>query len=124
MDQPPGVAATRTRLQYSAPLMIHLAVPRESVPGETRVALVPETVTRLVAAGYAVVVEQDAGAAASFSDDAYRTAGATIAPSFAAACEGADVVLKVQRAVAGRGRVPARGQRADRVPRDPSAIPS
>jgi NAD(P) transhydrogenase subunit alpha len=76
--------------------MIHVAVPRESVPGETRVALVPETVSRLVAAGYAVVVEQDAGAAASFSDDAYRTAGATIAPSFAAACEGAGVVLKVQ----------------------------
>ena len=75
---------------------MRIAVPKEITPRETRVALVPETVGRLVKAGQEVVVESGAGAAAGFTDDAYRQAGASIAAGAPAACEGADIVLKVQ----------------------------
>src|SRR6266576_2369995 len=51
---------------------------RETAPGERRVALVPETVGKLAGAGFDVVVEPGAGEAASFPDDAYAEAGATL----------------------------------------------
>lgn len=69
-----------------------VAAPRESRPGERRVALVPETVQRLVAAGFTVAVEPGAGADAFVTDDAYVAAGATVAPD---ALRGADAVLSV-----------------------------
>ena len=56
---------------------MRIGVPRELEPGERRVALVPDAVTRL-GAGFEVVVEPGAGAAASFPDEAYREAGATV----------------------------------------------
>ncbi len=56
-----------------------VGVPKESAPGERRVALVPESVGRLAAAGSEVTVETGAGAAAGFTDDAYREAGARVA---------------------------------------------
>lgn len=56
-------------------------------------AAVPETVGRLIRAGYDVAVEPDAGRAALFSDDAYAAAGAVVAPD---AVSGADLVLGVQ----------------------------
>ena len=71
-----------------------VGVPREVVPGERRVALVPETVGKLVAAGHEVVVETGAGEAAGFGDAEYRDAGARIVGSAAEAL-GADVVAKV-----------------------------
>ena len=58
---------------------MRLAVPRETAPGERRVALVPETVSRLVAAGFPVVVERGAGDAAGFPDAAYEEAGGELA---------------------------------------------
>ena len=66
-----------------------LGVPKELVPGERRVALIPETVGRL-GDGVEVLVEPGAGEAAGFSDEAYREAGATIGDPW-----GADVVAKV-----------------------------
>ena len=92
---------------------MRLAVPREIAPGETRVALVPETVARLVKAGFQVSVEAGAGVRAQFGDEAYQTAGATLAPTPAVACEGADVVLKVQEPRA----TESGGHEADLVPR-------
>ncbi len=56
-----------------------VAVVKEEAPGERRVALVPETVPRLTAAGLEVLVEQGAGDAAWFPDSAYVAAGAAIA---------------------------------------------
>jgi H+-translocating NAD(P) transhydrogenase subunit alpha len=56
---------------------MRVGVARETARDERRVALVPETVAKLAAAGFEVVVEADAGAAASFPDEAYRDAGAT-----------------------------------------------
>jgi H+-translocating NAD(P) transhydrogenase subunit alpha len=65
---------------------------RETAPGERRVALVPETVGKLVAAGFEVVVEPGAGEAASFPDDAYAEAGATLGSPWEA-----EAVVKVRK---------------------------
>ena len=67
-----------------------IGIPRESQPGETRVAATPATVGQILKLGYSVVVESGAGAASSFSDAAYVEAGASIGSPWAA-----DVVLKV-----------------------------
>lgn len=67
-----------------------IGIPRESLPGETRVAATPQTVGQILKLGYSVVLEPGAGAAASFSDAAYEQAGATIGSPW-----NADVVLKV-----------------------------
>lgn len=73
-----------------------VAVVKEDAPGERRVALVPETVSRLTGAGLEVLVEQGAGDGAWFADSAYSEAGAAIvrtADLYAAA----DVILTVTR---------------------------
>jgi NAD(P) transhydrogenase subunit alpha len=71
-------------------------VPREIADSESRVALVPETVARLVQSGLAIDVEAGAGERAYFLDDAYRAAGATLITDLRAAYAGADAVLKVR----------------------------
>ena len=73
-----------------------LAVPKESWPGERRVAATPETVTKLVGMGFEVRVESLAGLAAAFADDAYEKAGATVVPDRAALWGAADILVKVQ----------------------------
>lgn len=55
-----------------------IGIPRESLAGETRVAATPKTVTQLIKLGHEVVVEHDAGKAASLSDGLYSEAGAII----------------------------------------------
>ena len=70
-----------------------VVVPRETHDGETRVALVPELVGRLVALGYEVVVEPDAGRAADIADEEYDAAGARLD---ADALADADLVVSVQ----------------------------
>jgi NAD(P) transhydrogenase subunit alpha len=57
---------------------MRIAVPREQQQGEARVALVPESVKKLVAAGVEVGIEAGAGARAGFLDADYQTAGASI----------------------------------------------
>ncbi len=79
---------------------MRIAVPREIIPGENRVALVPETVAKLVKSGLEVAVETGAGAQAMFADEAYRQAGATIVPGARELYAAADVVLKVREPVA------------------------
>src|SRR6478752_4813219 len=68
---------------------MRLGIPKESASGEQRVALVPETIGRL-GEGIDVVVEAGAGDAASFSDEAYTEAGASIGDPWSA-----EVVAKV-----------------------------
>jgi len=58
---------------------MRVAVPKESAPGERRVALVPETVSKLLAAGFDARVERGAGAGAGFADADYESAGAELA---------------------------------------------
>src|SRR2546428_6320686 len=69
-----------------------IGVPKETMPGEARVGLVPETVGRLTKANNTVVVERGAGAASAFTDDAYEKAGATLGDPY-----DAELVVKVQR---------------------------
>jgi NAD(P) transhydrogenase subunit alpha len=74
-----------------------IGVPTEIVPGERRVALVPETVGRLAKAGSTVLVQRGAGTAASFTDEAYEAAGATLAADAAEVYAKADFIAKVAR---------------------------
>ncbi len=74
-----------------------IAVPRETAPGETRVALTPQAAGQLSGDGVEVVVQAGAGEASFISDEAYREAGATIVPDAAALYGQADVVLRVGR---------------------------
>ncbi|MBA2627461.1 MAG: NAD(P) transhydrogenase subunit alpha [Gemmatimonadales bacterium] len=73
---------------------MRIAVPRETVEHERRVALVPDGVARLMKAGHEVAIETGAGAEAGFPDAQYATAGAAITGDPYA---GAGVVAKVQR---------------------------
>ena len=73
-----------------------LAVPRECRPGERRVALTPENVSRLIKMGFTVAVEHDAGAGASFDDHDYIAAGAEIVADTRQIWQTGDVLLKVQ----------------------------
>ena len=71
-----------------------VGVPKESLAGERRVAIVPETARGLVKGGIQVLVEAGAGASAFFSDAAYIDAGANVTD--AATAFAGDAVLKVQ----------------------------
>src|SRR5205807_7687067 len=68
-------------------------VPKEAVPGERRVALVPDLVPKLVTAGLDVIVQTDAGRAAGFPDEAFRDKGARIQSDVLGT---ADILLRVQ----------------------------
>jgi NAD(P) transhydrogenase subunit alpha len=71
---------------------MRIGVPKETAAGERRVALVPELVTKLTGSGIDVVVEAGAGEAASFTDEAFREAGAELGDPWAA-----EVVAKVRK---------------------------
>jgi NAD(P) transhydrogenase subunit alpha len=73
-------------------------IPKETFPGECRVALVPDLVAKLIKSGLEVKVEVGAGAAAGFLDAAYKDKGARVETDFLAK---ADVILKVQPPSAG-----------------------
>ncbi|HEU0303937.1 MAG TPA: Re/Si-specific NAD(P)(+) transhydrogenase subunit alpha [Gaiellaceae bacterium] len=57
---------------------MQVGVPRETAPGERRVALVPDVVSRLVGAGFTVAVERGAGSSAGFPDGDYEASGAAV----------------------------------------------
>src|SRR5579884_4065781 len=72
-----------------------VAVPKETFPGETRVAITPAAVAVLVKSKLAVVVEAGAGEAAGFPDADYAAKGAKIAPR-AEVFSTADILLQVR----------------------------
>ena len=86
-----------------------VGVARESAPGERRVALVPESLGKLTAAGLEVLVEHNAGRGAAIPDSAYADAGATIV-STADLYGQADVVLRVQKPSDSEVKVMHQGQ--------------
>ncbi len=73
-----------------------VVIPKETLAGEHRVAASPDTVRGLRKLGYEVAIEQDAGAAANFSDEAYREQGAEIISDTRALWHSGDIVLKVR----------------------------
>ena len=86
-----------------------LFVPKELRAGERRVAATPETVKKLVAAGFEVEVARAAGESAGFTDAAYEAVGARIVAGVDAAWRAADVVLKVQPPSDGEAELPKSG---------------
>lgn len=76
----------------------------ETAAHERRVALVPDSVARLVTLGLGVTVERGAGSAATFADAAYEAAGAAMVDDAATVLETADVVVKVQRPSCGEAQ--------------------
>lgn len=76
--------------------MLRIAVPKEILGGERRVALVPSTVAQLKKDGYELLVESGAGESAGFSDEEYQIAGAKLFPDSQLLFAEADLVLKVQ----------------------------
>jgi len=73
-----------------------VGAPKETAPGEARVALTPESAGRLQKLGYECMIESGAGAAASITDAAYEAAGVEVVESAAALWNGADVIVKVR----------------------------
>ena len=69
-------------------------MPRESAPGERRVAFVPDVVSTLGGRGFELVVERGAGVAAGFADEAYAAAGAELADA-STLLDGAAAVVRV-----------------------------
>src|SRR5205085_11246274 len=84
----PGVASS---IEFDP---MRVGVPKETAPGERRVALVPDAISRLGGQGFQVVVERGAGTAAGFPDAAYEEAGAELADSV---WGDAEAVAKVQQ---------------------------
>ena len=72
-----------------------LGVPKESYPGERRVALVPMVIPALIKAGFEVVIETDAGSEAGYPDKQYTDKGAKIVPNRAAVFQAAEIVVQV-----------------------------
>jgi alanine dehydrogenase len=73
-----------------------IGVPKEIKTHEYRVGLVPGSVRELVHHGHKVMVETGAGAGIGFADDAYRAAGAEIAPDAKSVFAAADMIVKVK----------------------------
>ncbi len=76
---------------------MRIGVPAETLPGETRVAVTPETAKKLIAQGHSVYVQAGAGVAASAIDAAYEAAGAVVTDI--AGAYGCELVLKVRAPV-------------------------
>ena len=75
---------------------MRVAIPKETRPGETRVAATPESIKKLKGLGLEMVVQAGAGAGAKIADADYLAAGATIAPDAASTVRDADIVLMVR----------------------------
>jgi hypothetical protein len=74
-----------------------VGIPRETRPGETRVALTPDVIRQLSRKPFEVIVERGAGELAGFTDDAYESAGARLVDTASMVYSSARVILKIQR---------------------------
>ena len=72
-----------------------IGVPKESIDGENRVAVIPESVKKLVSSGFEILVEKGAGVNAGYLDSEYEEAGAKLVGSFADVAK-ADIITKVR----------------------------
>ncbi|HET7278550.1 MAG TPA: Re/Si-specific NAD(P)(+) transhydrogenase subunit alpha [Dermatophilaceae bacterium] len=86
---------------------MRIGVPKESRPGETRVAATPKTVEQIIKLGYAVSVQGGAGRASSYPDEAYAAAGADLV---GADVWSSDVILKINAPSEAEVRLLERGQ--------------
>src|SRR3954447_5228247 len=113
-DRYPSAVPPRRTPPHSAD-QTHQVVPmkvgvaKETAAGERRVALVPEALGKLTAAGLEVLVESGAGAGAAIPDSAFAEAGATIVSSVELYGQ-SDVILRVQKPSESEVRIMRRGQ--------------
>ncbi len=77
-------------------MALTIGIPRETFPGERRVATVPDVVEKLIKLGFEVAIETKAGEDADFSDQDYKAAGASVSRTAAALYKKADIVFKVR----------------------------
>jgi H+-translocating NAD(P) transhydrogenase subunit alpha len=75
---------------------VKIGAPKEIEPGESRVAMTPDSAQALQKLGHACVIETGAGAAAGFTDAAYEAAGVEVVKTAAALWKEADIVAKVR----------------------------
>ncbi|MCH7973435.1 MAG: Re/Si-specific NAD(P)(+) transhydrogenase subunit alpha [Bacteroidetes bacterium] len=76
-----------------------ITVPKENLPGENRVAVIPDVALKLIKSGFEVHIETNAGLNAGFPDEQYESVGVKIVEDINQLYGLADVVLKVQRPV-------------------------
>ena len=76
---------------------MRLAIPRETLPGENRVPIIPDIAKKLCRLGADVDVESGMGDSAGFSDQDYIDAGASIVTDRAALFGSADVLLRIHK---------------------------
>lgn len=74
-----------------------ISIPKEILPGENRVACVPDVASKLIKAGFEVQIEKDAGLNAGFTNEKYSAAGVKVVDKLQELYANADIVLKVQR---------------------------
>ena len=75
---------------------MRIGIPKETYPGETRVALIPGNLSALTRDKHEVLLETGAGLGASYSDDEFKALGAVIVGSARALYEQSDIIFKVQ----------------------------
>ena len=75
---------------------LRIAIPKEILEGERRVAATPETVRKMIAKGSVVLVEKSAGEGSFISDSMYRDAGAEIIDDVEELFDNAHIILKVK----------------------------
>ena len=76
-----------------------IAIPKEILPGENRVSIVPDVASKLIKKGFTINVEEGAGKGAGFTDKQYSEAGAKVLKSLDELYSSADIVLKVHRPI-------------------------
>src|SRR5713101_7272808 len=74
---------------------MRIVVPKETAPGERRVALVPESCKKLIQAGYEIAIESGAGDPAGYGDAGYTDVGTAVLSDPEAVFAAADLILKV-----------------------------
>ncbi len=79
------------------PEALKIGTPKETFPGENRVAMTPESAKQLQKLGFSCLVQSGAGTAAGFSDQAYEEAGVEIVKTAASLWKKSDIVTKVRQ---------------------------
>ena len=87
-----------------------IGTPKEIFEGEARVAMTPESAVQLQKLGYECVIESGAGAAAGFSNAAYKEAGVEVVKTAAALWKGVDIVAKVRQPTEAETKRLSKGQ--------------
>lgn len=76
-----------------------ISVPKEILPGENRVACIPDVAAKLIKAGFEIQIEKDAGLNAGFTNEQFTAAGAKVIEKIEELYANADIVCKVQRPI-------------------------